>query len=154
MLLGGPDEGEVAERQPRGHGPRLPYLVVLVEEVLRVERAVIREALGLAPGRLGLATPPQHALAARAQALEQDIGIRPREVVVPRLLRRVGAEVHVPPVVEVQELQRVDQRRLARVVGPDDLHGARQVDLGEVVSAGADEDELLGALGHGRQGSG
>ena len=64
-----------------------------------------------------------------------------RKVIVARLLRRVGAEIHVPTIIEIEELKRVDERGLAGVVRPDDLQRPAEFHLGIIIAAGADEDD-------------
>jgi len=88
-------------------------------------------------------------LAGRAEALENDVAVLVWKIEVARLLRRVRAKVHVPSVINVKELKRVNQRRLARVVWPDDLQRAREFDLGVIVASGLDEDKSLRSGRHG-----
>ena len=97
---------------------------------------------------IALPAPTNDALAGRAEALEKDVAVLVWKIEFARLLRRVRAEVHVPPVINVEELERVDQRGLAGVVRADDLQRARKIDLGVFVTPGVDEDESLRAGRH------
>src|SRR5437773_2330871 len=138
MVLGGLEDAELTSTQAGIDGLRLANLVLLIEEVGGVERAFVVEAFRLTARGLALAAPADHALTARAKALEKDVTVLVGEVIVARLLRREGAEVHVAPVVEVQELECVDERGLSRVVRPDDLERAAEFHLSVVVTPRAD----------------
>ncbi len=148
MVLRGLEDAELPSTQAGVDALRLADLILLVEEVGGDERAFVIEAFRLAAGGLALPTPTEHALAAHAEALEKDVAVLVGKVIVARLLQREGAEVHVPPVVEVEELERVDERGLARVVRADNLERAVEFHFGVVITPRADEDELLGAIRH------
>ena len=82
------------------------------------------------------------------EALEEDVAVLAWKVEIPRLLRSVRPEVHVPAVIEVEKLECVDQRGFTGVIWTDNLQRPRQLHFGVFITARADEYESLGASGH------
>ena len=103
----------------------------------------------IAAARFALAAPANDTLAGCTEALEKDVAVLVGKIEFTGLFRCVRAEIHVSPVVQVEKLQRVDERCLASVVWPDDLHRARKLYFGVFVTPGTDEDDSRGAGGHG-----
>ncbi len=149
MVLRGFEHGVLLAGEAGADGLRLAHLVLFINEVGGIERPLVGKPLRLAAGRFALPTPAEDALSTRAETFEENVAVLVREVIVARLLRRVGAEVHVPTVIEVEELKRVDERGLAGVVRPDDLQRPTEFHLGVIIAPGADENELFGAVCHG-----
>ena len=130
------------------HLARFADLVFPVQKIIGDKRPGIKEPLRVAAAGLTLAAPTEDALAGRAEALEEDVAVLVWKIEIPRLLRSVRTEVHVPAVIEVKELQRVDQRRFTGVIWADNLQRARQLHFGVFITARADENESLRASGH------
>src|SRR3972149_250155 len=103
MVLRGFEHGVLLAGEAGADSLQLAHLVLFINEVGGIERPLVGKPLRLVAGRFALPTPAEDALSTRAETFEENVAVLVREVIVARLLRRVGAEVHVPTVIEVEE---------------------------------------------------
>ena len=149
VLLRAFEHAKLLEREAGVHVAWLAHLVLLIKKIHGLVRTDVAEAFWFAAAGLARSAPADDALSSGTKTLEQDVAVLAWKVKPLRLLRRVGAEIHLLPVINVKKLERLDERGLADVVLPDNLQRARQFDLRVFVRAGLDEDEALRAGGHG-----
>src|SRR5437588_11964545 len=101
-------------------------------------RAEVREALRIGVAGLAISAPTNNSESAQCPALEKDVTVLSGKVVFERLIKRVRTKVHFVFLIDVEELKRIDERRLTHIVVANDLERALKLDLGLLVIPGAD----------------
>ena len=117
-----------------------------VQEIVALIGAGVDETIILEALHGPLPPEPEDLQAGGSHALEEHEAPAVREVVLLGLPPAVG-EVHLPGIVDVQELQRRDQRGLAHVVACHQVDRVLQLELRVVVPTGLEQHDPQGSSG-------
>src|SRR5215510_15749299 len=99
MILGSLDFPKIFERQSRIHFFWLTNLAFLIEKIQNHKRSAVAKALWVSAAGFALTAPAHDVLASNTETFKKDVAVLVGKIEFACLLRRMCAEVHVPPVV-------------------------------------------------------